>query len=157
MKKTFYLSLALFFCACNFAPDIQYKMLDIESAKTQMKIANYQNNYIFKNRREVFLDESEKNLLVRILNSSVNTYNKKNSEFERIDIESYNFFFIPTLDEKNKKIIYIFGICNENNGLNEELHQFFLVEDDVNCYIQTVINLTDKYEGWFLFNTNSGN
>ena len=154
MKRTLFL---LFIVLINSCQDRikkdNYKIIDLDTAKLQMKVVEYPSEKVFKNKNQTTLDELEENLLIRILISSINTYNEKHPSSELLNSESYNFFIIPTKDENDKKWVYIFGICNNHSELNIELHQFFLVEDGGNCYIQTVINLTDKYEGWFFINS----
>ncbi|SDG95626.1 hypothetical protein [Winogradskyella thalassocola] len=153
MKKILGTLFGLILFSCSSAVEVNYEVLTFELAKEQMNLAEYSNRKIFENKQETSLSSFELIVLNELLDSSINTYNKNHPDFKNIDIKGYNFFYIPTKNDKNEKWIFIYGLCSYEPELNRTLSQFFLVDDGGSCYIQTVINLTKNVEGWIAINS----
>ena len=153
MKKTIFILFASILLNCDSNIEVDYEVLRIESANKLLIDNGYINSKIFENKFKTELNKFETKTLNKLLNFSFNTYNLKHPNYNTIDILDYKFFYIPTLDNQNKKWIFIYGICKNKTKTNAEFSEFFLVDDGGSCYIQSVINLTDKVEGWIVTNS----
>ena len=155
--KRFLLILILYInYGCYADLQINYEIVSVESAMNQINSTGYNAKNIFESKNKTTLTNIEIETLKRILNSSIETYNNKRQPFQQINIEDYKFYFVPTINEKQEKWIFIYGNCNKDNDLDDiGLALSFLVDDGGKCYVQTVINLTRKIEGWIVTNSNA--
>jgi hypothetical protein len=153
MKSILILFLAFFLHSCqsSIVKD-NYKVLDMDSAIQQMKENGIIDELIFKDKQKAYLDDSEIQLLTKILNASVDTYNSRPTSSDKINIKEYNFYFIPTLDENNNKWIFIYAYCFSEGTEWYTYGELLHMADGGVCRFRTVINLTKNIEGWIIPN-----
>lgn len=153
MRKILLLFIYVFLTfSCLEQNSLEYKLVTMNEAKKQMKLAGYVNEMIFKNDRETMINNSETDLLKEILYSSINTYNSKRTDENKINIKDYKFFFIPVLDDNDNKWVSIYAYCSSNESDWWNLSDWFMVRDGGNCYFMTAINLSKRLEGWIIPN-----
>ena len=154
MKKISILLVALLLivsCQSSIHED-NYKILDIESAKEQIGDESI-SSWLFKDKSQTILDNSEVRLLTNILDGSIESYNKKRKDKSRqIDVNEYRFFVIPTINKEEDKVVYIYAYIYNEGDPWYELADWFGVDDGGTTYFRTVINLTQKIEGWIVPN-----
>lgn len=144
------LILLVFFLICSCQIRIKKdncKVIDLDFAKEQMNSINSTNLH-FKDKSKTNLNDSEVNLILKILGESITSYNdKQKGKSEYIDIDEYRFFIIPMLTVNNEKIVLIYSYRFHPQNEWDELKHWFQVFDGGNSYFRTKINLTKKTEG----------
>lgn len=131
--------------------DKNYKIENLKSALEELNNSKTKNQ-LFDGKKEITIDEDEISFLNLLLVSSLKTYNSKKPRSERIDLTEYRIYYVPMLNDKNEKLIFVSGYCADKNEEWFDLADLFMIRDGGNCYFKSVINLTQKIEGWIIPN-----
>lgn len=146
MNKCLFPFLLLFFFVSCVNNQLDYRIINLNSAKDELKKSIVKIDGMFKDKHETQLDSDELNLLKNIFKSSVDSFNEKRTE--KIDLSNYRVFFVPTLNNKNQKLVFIYAYHTIEDAEWLKLRDVFAISDGgISCFT-TVINLTIKVEGW---------
>jgi hypothetical protein len=112
------------------------------------------NHWIFKDASCVELTNQELQIANRLLQDCINAHNEKQDttrEFsEYVDLKKYKLQYIPFLDAKGNRKIYINAFCVSDWGFDYWRHSLVQVDDGGSCFFHLTINLTEKnYEQLF--------
>jgi hypothetical protein len=123
-------------------------------------------HWLFENARPTELDYAELKQIEKILNECIDEYNPEQEQrFNEIstkyidetfrltdfiiELDRYKRQYVPVINEKGEKEIWINCFCGEWEGRDK--NQILLVDDGGNCFFNLSINLsTEKYYGFMV-------
>lgn len=112
------------------------------------------NGYIFENAKKTDLNVTEILKIQSIIKKAVNDFNEDNQQTESNnkikDLPEYKYQFIPVLNEKNEKEVYVNAFCSDFDMDWEK--QLIEVIDGGNYYFQLYVNLTTNSDQGFSVN-----
>jgi hypothetical protein len=109
------------------------------------------NHWLFKDIKAMALTNQDLNKIEQVLRDCINKHNTKQdttkqfSEF--IDLKKYKRQYIPFIDTKGERKVYVNCFCISDWGFDYWKKNLVQVNDGGSCFFQLTINLTElKYE-----------
>ena len=107
-----YMSTQLF----SYKSKIDYKVVTIDDAKSQAKIAHPENfNFIFNDRKASKLEKKDIKLIDSLIDRAIYEYNIfQVSDYQNTDhninVLDYKCYYIPMINNKNEKIVLVLAV-----------------------------------------------
>ncbi|AXT21097.1 hypothetical protein D7030_08830 [Flavobacteriaceae bacterium AU392] len=140
-----YMSTKLF----SYKSKIDYKIVTMDYAKSQAKIAHPEDfNFIFNKRKTAELEKKDIKLIDSLIYSAIYEYNVfQVSDYQNTDHNiaaiNYKCYYIPMMNDKGEKIVFILAVNTKSEDW-WELNEVLKKRDGDNPFFSISLNLTNK-------------
>ena len=152
----FFFCFLVFSCGQNQVPHQKettpHETLIYDTSKIAMLPIDTTNQWVFKGATPLQLRNQDLQTISQLLNDCISTHNTKQDttkEFsEYIDLKKYKLQYIPFIDRKGDRKVYINSFCvSDWDDFNYWKQTLVFVEDGGSCFFHLTVNLTrNKYE-----------
>lgn len=97
-------------------------------------------DWLFKNAQSANLNKSEIEQIKSSIEKAVGKYNKKQSKNFKINLTGYKFQFVPVVNDKGAKEVWVNGFC-DNFGSDDWRKHVMIVEDGGKCFFNLKVSL----------------